>query len=87
MRELVAWYVAEMPRRIGALEAALAGPDRAELGRLAHQLKGSAGGYGFDVLTRAAAEAEAALALGAAGEPVRAAFENLLSLMCRARAG
>jgi HPt (histidine-containing phosphotransfer) domain-containing protein len=44
--ELLAAFVSEMPKRISTLETALTASDLETLARLAHQLKGSAGGYG-----------------------------------------
>lgn len=56
--ELLEAFVSEMPKRISALEAALAASDLETLARLAHQLKGSAGGYGFPTITDAAKDLE-----------------------------
>lgn len=59
--ELVELYVQEMPDRIALLEASLASGDRQTLRRTAHQLKGSAGGYGFPAVTQPAAALEQAV--------------------------
>lgn len=59
MRVLVAQYASEMPDRIKLLQQALAARDYAWLRRLAHQIKGSAGLYGFPKLSAKAAELEA----------------------------
>jgi len=55
MGELVEMFVDEMPERIALLGEALASGDRESLERTAHQMKGSAGSYGFDQLTPYAA--------------------------------
>lgn len=47
MRELVEFFVQEMPARIASLRKAYEGAAVADLVRLAHQLKGASGGYGF----------------------------------------
>lgn len=58
MAELVEMYIAELPERAAALEQSLAEQDWVALARLAHQIKGAAGGYGFPTLTIAAGELE-----------------------------
>jgi signal transduction histidine kinase/HPt (histidine-containing phosphotransfer) domain-containing protein len=60
MAELVEQFVATVPERIGALRAASVTGDRVCLARLAHQLKGAAGGYGFPRISESAAALEAA---------------------------
>jgi HPt (histidine-containing phosphotransfer) domain-containing protein len=65
MTELVRGFVARMPARIEEMRAAAADPNGEELlRRLAHQLKGSAGGYGFPTITDAAGKVEDALKRG-----------------------
>ncbi len=73
-------FVGGLPARVDELRAASA--DREALRALAHQLKGSAGGYGFAAISEAAARLEAALAAGAAA----AELESLVDLCRRARA-
>lgn len=58
MVELVEMYVSELPERIAAIEQSLADEDLSTLARLAHQMKGAAGGYGFPTITSAALELE-----------------------------
>ncbi len=54
MVELVEEFVAVLPKRVQAIEGALAERDIQMLASLAHQLKGSAGSYGFAAVTEAA---------------------------------
>lgn len=61
MLELVQEFAAELPDRIRSLEDTLEGGELAELQRLAHQLKGAGGGYGFPRITEVAAALEEAL--------------------------
>ena len=61
MQELVALFVDEMPTRIAAVEKAHHTGDLKLLARLAHQLKGSAPGYGFDAVGESAGSLEASL--------------------------
>lgn len=58
MRELVELFVSELPERVSALASAWDDRDANALTRLAHQMKGAAPGYGFDVLGSAAAKIE-----------------------------
>jgi HPt (histidine-containing phosphotransfer) domain-containing protein len=85
--ELVELYVAEMPARIERFKELFRLGQYYELNRLAHQLKGSAGGYGFDEITPAAARVEHA----ATSEPdlieLEAALCDLLDLCSRVRSG
>jgi len=83
---LVAQFVAELPARVTALHTALANEDRDSLARLAHQLKGSADGYGFPSITQAAQEVEAHARAGEGLDRVGQDVQALAALCCRARA-
>jgi len=50
-----------MPRRVDQMMDAFERNERDHLIRLAHQLKGSGGGYGFPILTDAAGKLEECL--------------------------
>ena len=54
MAEIVKLFVDELPGRVEAIENSLTRQDFDALVRLAHQLKGAAGGYGFPQITDAA---------------------------------
>lgn len=88
MKEIVEMYVQEMPERVGKLQELWAAQQMDELKRLAHQLKGASGGYGFGTVGSAAGKVEAslmALSEGSASaslDQLRKQFEELLS-MCR----
>jgi signal transduction histidine kinase/HPt (histidine-containing phosphotransfer) domain-containing protein len=86
MAELVEMFVDELPARVSAIQSSLASQDFDALQRLAHQLKGSAGGYGFPTITDAAKTLEqnlkAARDLSAMAEQVR----ELADLCSRAQA-
>ncbi len=64
MAELVEAFIVEMPERIAAFESALAERDWPTVRRLAHRLKGSAGGHGFELLGAVAGTVEFAVAQG-----------------------
>ncbi len=61
MLGIVALFIHELPQRLAAMHTALAASDREQLGMLAHQLKGAAGGYGFPKLGEAAALVDQAI--------------------------
>ena len=54
MADIVKLFVDELPGRLKAIEDSLTQQDFDALVRLAHQLKGAAGGYGFPQITDAA---------------------------------
>ena len=86
MAELVEEFVAELPARVRSIQLACAEADLDTLTRLAHQLKGSAGGYGFPTITDAARDAEQLAKAGTAVPQLAAAVDALASL-CRRAAG
>jgi HPt (histidine-containing phosphotransfer) domain-containing protein len=85
--EIVELFVAEMPQRIERLVDRAAAGDWTELGRLAHQLKGAAGSYGFEPVSPAAARLEAALQSQCPESQIRAALDELIGMCRRMRAG
>lgn len=89
MLELIGMFVAEMPEWVKRLRSVWEERRLAELRRLAHQLKGSAGGYGFSVIGDTAAEIEDRLEAGETEEieEVRELVESLVDLCQRASAG
>ena len=85
MQEIVRQFVKNLPDRSSAmLRASLAG-DIETLKRLAHQLAGSAGSYGFPKITDAARAVEKAAEAGADGDSLRGQVEELATLCRRAR--
>ncbi len=86
MLELVQEFVAALPARIAALEQAAAADDLETLRRLAHQMKGSAGGYGFGVITEKAAVIEGELRQGCGVNQVKAQLVDLFDMCRRATA-
>lgn len=58
MRELVLWFLGDLERRVGAIRSALDAHDATRLRMLAHQLSGSAQGYGFEEIGEAARRVE-----------------------------
>ncbi len=60
MAEIIAMFVAELPDRVLAMDEALQRGEYHQVQRLAHQVKGAGGGYGFDQITQSAAQLETA---------------------------
>ncbi len=61
MAELIELFVNEIPEKLEVIQSHLSSENWEELRRVAHQLKGSAGGYGFDCITAYAQRLESAL--------------------------
>lgn len=90
MRELVDLFVGELPARMRAMEEANLSHDVALVKRLAHQLRGSAGGYGFPAIGQCAGRVEeAAVAALCSGTQVRTTLEEVRDLieLCRRASG
>jgi HPt (histidine-containing phosphotransfer) domain-containing protein len=86
LEELVRQYALALPERSSAIMRAVQASDVETLKVLAHQLKGSAGAYGFQVITDAAAAVEAAVASGLDRASIEARAGELAALCRRARA-
>lgn len=79
MAGLVASFVAGLPAQVEAIQQAWQSGDEPRLRRLAHQLKGAAGGYGFPSITAAAARVHEQAARG--GGSIDQAMRELV-LLC-----
>ena len=86
MKEILHQFVRDLPDRSSAIIRASQASDIETLKRLAHQLKGAAGGYGFPRITEAASAVEQAIAEGAEAQSLQRHIEELASLCRRARA-
>lgn len=85
--DLVDFYVDEMPERVVRLQELFVEESWDELRRLAHQIKGAAGSYGFHPITPAAARLEMSIVERRAETEIEAALRSLLSLCTAIRAG
>jgi histidine phosphotransfer protein HptB len=82
--ELIEYFLGELPDRVDSITIAASHDDFEELGRIAHQLKGAAPGFGFPEIGTAAASLEGEIrSLDDTTkdiETVRAQVEGLVSL-------
>jgi signal transduction histidine kinase/CheY-like chemotaxis protein/HPt (histidine-containing phosphotransfer) domain-containing protein len=86
MKGIVRQYVRDLPLRSSAILRAFQISDVETLMRLAHQLKGSGGAYGFPLITEAAEAVEAAVEKGLDRSSIQERAEALANLCRRARA-
>lgn len=85
--EIVTMFVEEMPDRMATLLGQFNDGDLENLRRTAHQLKGAAGSYGFDLISPAAAQLESVIRDEAPLDQIRAVVEDILHLCQSVRAG
>jgi HPt (histidine-containing phosphotransfer) domain-containing protein len=85
-QELIDYFIGILPERVAQIEEAAARADTAALRTFAHQLKGSAPGFGFNDIGRLAADLERGIDQVATEthslEAVRSELDGLVSL-CR----
>jgi signal transduction histidine kinase/DNA-binding response OmpR family regulator len=86
LAELVQMFVEGLPERASTLERTLDAGDLDRVAALAHQLKGTAGGYGFPSITEAAARLETSVRARRAIDDVREQLRSVADLRNRARA-
>ena len=86
MADILVNFLQTLGRRATALEHAILHDDKEGLRRVAHQLKGAAGSYGFPSITEQAKVVERALAAGDR-ELLIDAVDTLCTLCLRARDG
>ena len=87
LAEIVTLFVEEMPARIRDFRAHFASSNWDQLARLAHQLKGAAGSYGFDQITPFAALLEKSICNGEPQAAIGAALDEVVKACGRVRAG
>jgi len=86
MAELLALFVSELPLRLAEIRQAAQGHNLQEVRRLAHQLRGAGGSYGFPLLTTAAARVEDIAREQTSIKDLRAALDQLTAVSERLRA-
>ncbi len=82
--ELIEYFLEELPDKVEIITTAVASEDVEALGRISHQLKGSAAGFGFPTIGTAAGVLEGHIReLGDSAEAissVQSEIESLVSL-------
>lgn len=86
MKGLVRMFVGELPVRLRALEEAVIKQDIAKLQYLCRCLKGEGTGYGFEIISEAAAKVETSLLAGQALSMLHKDVNALIKLCMQARA-
>ncbi len=86
LQDIVEMFVEEMPERTQSFVDCLNSGNWEGLRRVAHQLKGAAGSYGFPPISEAAAKVEAAIKQGEPEQEIRRSVESLVELCRRAQA-
>lgn len=84
MVELIEYFVSELPDRAGAVADCMRDRRWEDLRRLAHQLKGASGGYGFGPIGEAAAVLEHDLDAQADLDAIQRDVDALLAICGRA---
>lgn len=87
LRKIVDLFVEEIPGRVAAMLEQLESSDWEGLRRSAHQLKGSAGSYGYMPISDCAALLEEAVHHREREEQIREAVNVLTAICKRARGG
>jgi HPt (histidine-containing phosphotransfer) domain-containing protein len=87
MAELIRMYVGKFTSKINSMTDYLANNRLDELARLAHQLKGTGGGYGFPSISDAAWRVEQEAKSNSDLQQIRTAVADLTELCQRAIAG
>jgi HPt (histidine-containing phosphotransfer) domain-containing protein len=87
LADIVEMFVDEMPERVETLTKFFIAKDWEELGRMAHQLKGAAGSYGFDDLTPGSAALEESVRKGGTEADISTALDHLVDQCQRVRPG
>jgi len=87
MAELVSGFVERLPTQLIEIRDALHRGDQDGVRRLAHQLKGAGGSYGFDAVSESAALLEQAVKDSAAPTQVEQRVDEFEALCARVRSG
>jgi signal transduction histidine kinase/HPt (histidine-containing phosphotransfer) domain-containing protein len=83
MMTIIPGFVDGLPGKVRELSDSLERSDRPELQRLAHQLLGTCGGYGFAAVSEPARSLEQSIKAGRDGESVTAQVKSLIEVIRR----
>lgn len=84
MAAILRLFIEELPQRAAAVAGLFRAGDTTGLRRLAHQLKGSCGGYGFPTIGQAAGTVERLLLDGAGLDAITEQVNSLVELCVQA---
>lgn len=87
LSDLVEMFVSEIPDRVESMLQAAEASDWEQLGRVAHQMKGAAGSYGFGGITPFAAALERNCRENGPEEAIRRNLMELVEMCRRMRTG
>jgi HPt (histidine-containing phosphotransfer) domain-containing protein len=87
LAELVSMFVSDLPDRVAELRRYAGYEDWSEVRRLAHQLKGAGGSYGFPHLSRACEHVETAAKRSDVACAIGPALDSLAAACAAARPG
>ena len=85
LADLIDLFAEEMPLKTVAMQEAFNEGTRELLVRLAHQLKGSAGSYGFGAINRFASKLESSLRSSAPAKVISDQLTELISVCAQVR--
>jgi hypothetical protein len=83
MKQIIVEYVQGLPREVAKLLESMNMRDLQPLRRVAHQLRGSGGGYGFDAISVSAGKVEDSIAAGDTLVAIRIRVLSLVEVICR----
>jgi HPt (histidine-containing phosphotransfer) domain-containing protein len=83
MKPIIVEYVEGLPGEVAKLLESMNLRDLQPLRRVAHQLRGSGGGYGFDAISELAGKVENSIASGDSLAAIRGRVLCLVSVICR----
>lgn len=81
MEELIELFVNDAPNKIARLTRALEQEELEAVRDFAHQLKGAAGGYGFDALTPLAHQLELTAAAATASDQLKSEADRVIAFL------
>ena len=89
MRDIVRLFLSEIPGRLASMDEFLQAGRLSDFHRIVHQMKGAAGGYGFQEISNSAATLERCIKLSGDRwcKDCQAHLEVFRNLMRRAHAG
>ena len=83
MKKIIDEYVEGLPDEVRKLQGFLDGNDLQQLRRVVHQLRGTGGGYGFDLISDTAEEAENSIRADDAFEKIAMKVNSLIEVIHR----